>query len=539
MRSLQTWLCRLFLLLVFFSLAQCANRGNPSGGPEDVTPPRLLRASPDNFSTEFDSKVIKLSFDEFIKLNDIQKQLVISPPLKYKPLIQPQGGASKEIIITIKDTLLPNTTYTINFGQSVVDNNESNPLPFLTYVFSTGTYIDSLSLGGIVKDAYNRNADDFISVMLYALDSSFADSTIYTLPPKYITNTLDSTPVFELKNLKEGAYRLIAVKDKGSNNYYDPNDDKIGFVEDTIVLPTDSLYVLSLFEEEPEYYSAVPSFAAKNKIIFGYKGKADEIKINTLSPLPDSVRTLIRKNPETDTLNYWITKNSLDSILFTVEHLPTQKIDSYTVRTRKLDLDSLLLTPSSRGPLTPEGQFYLQGTTPIVEVDTSLIKFQVSDSLPQPYSIRLDSTENKIWFDFPVEPNSGYNLEIYPSAITDFFGMVNDSLEYRLKSDSYADYGNMTILVKGNVQYPILVELLDKNGNMVQQQYNTEEKPLEFRLLDPGNYGIRVIFDENGNGKWDTGNYKELRQAEPVKYYPQMIEIRANWEREEVFTLSN
>jgi len=97
----------------------------------------------------------------------------------------------------------------------------------------------------------------------------------------------------------------------------------------------------------------------------------------------------------------------------------------------------------------------------------------------------------------------------------------------------------MTILVKGNVQYPILVELLDKNGNMVQQQYNTEEKPLEFRLLDPGNYGIRVIFDENGNGKWDTGNYKELRQAEPVKYYPQMIEIRANWEREEVFTLSN
>lgn len=539
MQSVQTWLCRLFLVLILCAFVQCANRGNPSGGPKDITPPQLLRATPDNFSTEFKGNTIKLSFDEFVKLNDIQKQLVISPPLKYRPEVLPQGGASKEIEITIKDTLLENTTYTINFGQSIVDNNEGNPLSFLTYVFSTGSYLDSLTLGGIVKDARNRKPDDFISVMLYALDSSFADSTIYTLPPKYITNTLDSTPLFELRNLKAGSYRLIGVKDRASNNFYDPNADKIGFVQDTVVLPSDSLYLLSLFEEEPNYYSGVPSLASGNKIIFGYRGKAEDIRINTLTSIPDSVQTLIRKNPETDTLNYWITKNSLDSLEFTVEHLPTQQIDSYTVRMRKLDLDSLVISGSTRGPIPPEGKFYLQSTTPITKVDTSLIDIQISDSLPQSYRMRLDSLENKIWLDFPVESNSAYDVEILPEAITDFFGMTNDSLQFKLRSDSYADYGTLRILVNGAVSYPIIVELLDKNGEVMRSEYLREEKQVEFRLLQPANYGVRVVFDENENGQWDTGNYKELRQAEPVKYYPQLIEIRANWEREEVFTLTN
>ena len=539
MQSVQTWLCRIFLLFVICAFVQCANRGNPTGGPKDITPPQLLRANPDNFSTEFKGNTIQLTFDEFVKLNDIQKQLVISPPLKYRPEISPQGGSSKEIEITFKDTLLENTTYTINFGQAIVDNNEGNPLPFLTYVFSTGTYLDSLTLGGIVKDAQNRKPDDFISVMLYALDSAFADSTIYSLPPKYITNTLDSTPVFELKNLKAGSYRLLAVKDKASNNFYDPDNDKIGFVHDTVVLPTDSLYLLNMFKEEPRYFSGVPSLAASNKIIFGYRGKAENIRINTLTPLPDSVRTLVRKNVETDTLNYWITAHSLDSLQFTVEHLPTQQIDSYTVRTRRLDLDSLVISASSRGAIPPEGKFYLQGTTPISKVDTSMIRVQVSDSLRQAYDMRLDSLQNKIWLDFPVEANTSYRVELYPEAITDFFGMTNDSLEFRLKSDSYADYGNMRLNINGAVNYPILVELLDKNGKVVNSQYNKFQQQVEFSLLQPGNYGVRVIFDENGNGKWDTGNYKEMRQPEPVKYYPQMIEIRANWEREEVFTLTN
>src|SRR5690606_21541307 len=140
-----------------------------------------------------------------------------------------------------------NTTYTINFGQSIVDNNEGNPNRFLSYVFSTGDYLDSLSLSGAVKDAFDRKADPFISVMLYALDSTFTDSTIYKEPPLYISNTGDSLPLFELKHLKGGQYRLIGLLDKNRNNMFDQRLDKIGFVEDTISLPTDSIYLLNLF----------------------------------------------------------------------------------------------------------------------------------------------------------------------------------------------------------------------------------------------------------------------------------------------------
>ena len=218
----------IFIILSITAFYQCARKGSPTGGPKDVTPPVLIRAEPENMSVNFKGNKIRLYFDELVKLEKVQEQLIVSPPLKYQPLLSPQGGANKFVEITIQDTLLENTTYTINFGQSVVDNNEGNPYPFLTYVFSTGDYIDSLELKGVVKDAFEKEADNFISVMLYNIDSSYTDSTIYKRPPNYITNTLDSSIVFTLKNLKEGTYALFAIKDQAKNNVFDQNTDKIG-----------------------------------------------------------------------------------------------------------------------------------------------------------------------------------------------------------------------------------------------------------------------------------------------------------------------
>src|SRR5690606_35399541 len=250
---------------------------------------------PQNFSIGFTAKKIRLYFDELIKLEDVQNQLVVSPPFKHPPEIIPQGYPSKYIEILIKDTLRENTTYTINFGQSIVDNNEGNPNPFLSYVFSTGDYLDSLSLSGAVKDAFNRRADPFISVMLYEMDSTFTDSIIYREPPLYISNTGDSLPLFELNYLKAGQYMLIGLKDGNRNNMFDQRLDKIGFVQDTISLPTDSIYLLNLFLEQPDYSAAVPSYVAKNRIIFGYTGDPSDMQIEPLIPLPDSVRTRILK----------------------------------------------------------------------------------------------------------------------------------------------------------------------------------------------------------------------------------------------------
>ena len=195
---LRRLLAYLFLFFAVFSLFQCGRKGTPSGGIKDIIPPKLKYAEPPNLSVDFKAKKIRLYFDEYIKLNKIQEQLIVSPPLKYTPVITPAGTASKVIEILIKDTLQENTTYTINFGQSIVDNNEGNPNSFLTYVFSTGSYIDSLSLKGVVEDASNKKAETFISVMLYEIDSTYNDSTVYKRPPNYITNTLDSTILFDL-----------------------------------------------------------------------------------------------------------------------------------------------------------------------------------------------------------------------------------------------------------------------------------------------------------------------------------------------------
>ncbi|WP_298996610.1 Ig-like domain-containing protein [Flagellimonas sp. S174] len=539
MVHLKKYLSFFFILWLGLVLWQCARRGNPTGGPEDVTPPELIRTVPENFSTEFKSKTIRLYFDEYIKLEDVQNQLIISPPLKNAPEIKPQGGVSKYVEVIIKDTLSENTTYTFNFGQSIVDNNEGNPNSFLTYVFSTGTYIDSLTLSGAVKDAYDRKAEEFISVMLYELDTAFTDSTVFKKPPNYISNTLDSLPIFELKNLKAGKYKLIALKDINKNNLFDQRQDKIGFIEDTITVPSDSIYLLNLFKEIPDYTPSVPSYVAKNRIIFGYQGVQEEISIESLTDLPDSVRTTILKERETDTLNYWLTPTDLDSIIFMVSNKVLDQKDTFTVKTRKLGLDSLKLTNSTSSKLGFEEIFSLLANTPIRAVDTSNIEAFLNDSLPYNYSYALDSIKNQINFEFEKEANQSYTFNLYPGAVTDFFGIENDSLSFKFSTGSYADYGNLRVNISGTVKYPMIVQLTDEQGETQRETISEVPGPIEFNNLEPARYMIRVIFDDNANGIWDTGNYLKKIQPEKVSYYPDVIEVRANWELEQSFIITD
>lgn len=529
----------LFLFLLVTALWQCARRGNPTGGPKDIAPPVLIKAEPENMTINFKSDKIRLYFDEFVKLEDIQNQLIVSPPLKYIPEITPQGGASKYVEVKIKDTLKANTTYTFNFGQSIVDNNEGNPNSFLTYVFSTGDYIDSLEASGVVRDAFNRKADEFISIMLYEIDSAYTDSTLYQKPPNYITNTLDSTVIFTLKNLKEGKYVMFAIKDESKNNIFDQNTDKVAFLQDTISLPTDSTYLLTLFKEIPDYKISVPSFVAKNRISFGYYGDGSNIDIEPLTVLPDSVKTTILKERGKDTLNYWFTPTDIDSIVFTITNEKMKLIDTFTVKSRKVDLDSLIFIPNQRGSLSFNDPFYIAANIPLVQIDSSKVTMINKDSTAVDFTIILDSVTNKVDFDFIVEPNENYILDLVPGAITGFFGATNDTLSYRLSTKSLADYGNLSISLEGNVTYPLIVQLTDEKGKIEQEIISKEAQVFEFNTIDPSNYLVRIIFDSNGNGKWDTGSYLKKIQPEKVSYFPGVIEIRANWEKIETFRLTN
>ncbi|TLF46724.1 Ig-like domain-containing protein [Maribacter aurantiacus] len=530
----------IFILLSITAFYQCARKGTPTGGPKDVTPPVLLRAVPENMSTNFEGKKIRLYFDELVKLEKVQEQLIVSPPLKYQPLLSPQGGANKFVEIVIQDTLKENTTYTINFGQSIVDNNEGNPNPFLTYVFSTGDYIDSLELQGVVKDAFNKEADDFISVMLYSIDSSYTDSTVYKRPPNYITNTLDSTIIFNLKNLKEGTYALFAIKDQTKNNVFDQNTDKIGFIKDTVRLPTDSIYLLNLFREVPDYGIAVPTYAAKNKISFGYYGDGKDIELNTISPIPDTVKTKILKERDKDTLNFWFTPYDMDSLLFTVKNERLKLIDTFKVKSRKVGIDSLKLTPSRTGTLNFGERFSLLANTPIESLDTTKIEVFKQDTLQVIHTAVLDSLENQVNIEFKVDANEKYKVQMIPGAIVDFFGTTNDSINFVLNTKSYADYGNLSVNLTGeSIEYPVILELTNEKGEVQRTQIATEPKVFEFNHISPGKYLIRAIFDTNNNGQWDTGNYLKRIQPEKVSYYPTTIEMRANWIENITFTILN
>lgn len=529
-----------FLLLIATALVQCARRGNPTGGPKDVEPPKLEKAEPANMTINFKAKRIRLYFNEFIKLQDVQDQLIVSPPLKYTPDITPQGGASKYVEIKFKDTLKENTTYTLNFGQSITDNNEGNPFSLFTYVFSTGDYIDSLQVLGAVKDAFNKKVDEFISVMLYEIDSAYTDSTIYEKPPYYITNTLDSAVIFTLSNLKAGKYAIFGVKDAGKNNIFDQNSDKIAFVNDTVTIPTDSTYLLNLFKEIPNYSAVVPTFEAKNRISFGYYGTADSVVIEPFLPLHDSVKTKIIKERGKDTLNFWFTPTEVDSMVFTVTNEKLKVIDTFTVKQRKVGVDSLRLTPNQTGTLDFNEPYRIAANTPLVAVDSSFITLLDQDSTQVNFAIALDTLQNRVDFDFSVEPNQNYLMDLLPGAITDFFGQTNDTLKVSLNTQSYADFGNLSFtIVTDSLNYPLVVQLTDAKGATQREIYAEKPKVFEFNYLKPANYFARIIIDANGNRKWDTGNYLKRIQPERVIHYPDTIEVRANWEFPLTFTLRN
>ncbi len=334
-----------FILILFISflLANCANRGTPTGGDKDITPPVITKSIPENYSVNFNAKEIKIYFDEYIKIKDLQKQLIISPPMDPEPEITPLGSASKYITIKIFDTLQPNTTYAFNFGESIVDNNEENPYPYYRYVFSTGDFIDSLSVKGTIIDAVNRKPDEFVSVLLYDIDSTFTDSIIYKQKPKYITNTLDSTTTFKLENLKAGNYLMIALKEENNNYTFQQKTDKIGFLKDfiTVSADTSTMHTLKLFNEEIDFKATRPKLISGNKIAFGYEGDYKNMKINLLSDKPNNYESKITKDQKTDTLLYWYKpKFEADSLLFEISNYSYK--DTLTVKLKELEKDSLV-----------------------------------------------------------------------------------------------------------------------------------------------------------------------------------------------------
>lgn len=524
------------LIFTLLLLTNCAKRGTITGGPKDTIAPKITGSYPKNFSTNFKGKDIKIDFNELIKVKDISKQLIISPPMKKQPIIVPQGSASKFISIRILDTLKENTTYSFNFGQSISDNNEGNPYSQFKYIFSTGSYIDSLTVVGKIKDAYADKPDNFVSVMLYDAEK-FTDSTVFKEAPLYVTNTLDSLKYFSLENLKEGKYRIIALKDKSGNNKFDPKSDKIGFLDEVITLPTTTMYQLELFAEKPAYKAEKLTQESNNKLFFGFEGNGKETKVTGKSNGNEIPLRLTKfTGKEKDTLQIFFPLSVKDSAQITIKNGAYYK--EFTTRIKDLkEADSLKIANKTGNTLLFRDTFKLSTKTPLNTIDESKIFIRKKDSTFVNFKYKYDEFNQEISFDFVKEEAQKYTIEILPGAIKDFYEKENDSLNYTFNTQLLSDYGNLRVNLVGAKRFPLILEVLDESGTVFYSKSSTKETTFDFETIEPKSYKLRVIYDDNGNGEWDTGNYLAKKQAEEIIYFAKKIDVRANWDVEQEFGL--
>lgn len=526
----------IFLLLFSLSFIDCAKRGFPEGGPRDTIPPVIVRSIPENYSTQFTGNEIRIHFDEYIKLKNLQQQLIISPPLDNQPIIEPFNTA-RFIRIVIDDTLRENTTYSFNFGNSIVDNNEENPFEFFKYVFSTGSYIDSLSVVGSISDAKKRKPEENIIVMLYQVNEQFSDSIIYNEKPYYVASTQGDPGFFSIENIKDGKYLLVALKDNNNNYTFQPSVDKIGFVEGFVNVPTDETYHLTMFKEIPNYRFVRATSLNSQKIQFGYEGVGDSIKVELISDVDSGFRHTLLREPKKDTLYYWFNqKFERDSLFFKVTN--REIIDTVSVRLSRTPADSLRLLALKTGVITFDETVEISANTPIKNINKEKIEIIDKDSTAINFNMQFNELYNKISLDFEKEERQTYTITFLPEAVTDFFGIVNDTTAFRNTTRTVADYGFLSLNLVNPKSYPIIIQLVTEREEVRKEIYAVEDNTtFYFENITPGNYYVRIIYDENANGKWDTGNFLKRKQPEEVIYFPRLLDIRANWTLNETFVL--
>lgn len=533
---------RLTILSAVLAFAcACASRGTPSGGRADYDPPVPLAYFPENYSTNFQAKKIEVVFDERIKYKDLSKQLVVSPPIQnIIQYIKPTASSpSRTMSIDLSQVeLLPNTTYTLNFGNSVGDNHEGTAIPNFKYVFSTGEKIDSLVVGGIVEDAFAGKFDPKTVIMLYRVDSTFNDSTIFKERPMYFTrlaNERDST--FRIDNISPGTYQLIAMVDDASNMKYDQSKDKIAFFPRYLELkePSDQGYLMRLALARPSYKVYQGVNQQKGLIEVPIAGLEPSDSIFRLSPeLADTARDYYIFSPERDTLRYWFTGDEKDSILFLVKHngAITDTINAKIRKPAEVEFAAQIATKN----LDLNQSVFIRTNKPIDRIDTSMFFLADKDSIPRPFTLSLDSANlAQVEMKFRTAPDNNYHIMVLPAALTSILGEnPKDTLITALKTKTNDDYGKLKIRPVSFKQFPVIFQMVSPDGKTVYKEAvcGKSGDDVSFDLISPASYHIRAILDANGNGRWDTVDYLKKQQPERIIYMDKPVNIRAMWEEE-------
>lgn len=522
---------RFFLFCLLFIVSSCAIQVAPTGGEKDETAPTVKISTPENYSTRFSGRDIRISFDEFIALKELGNQFVVSPPLKYQPDIKVK---KKTLEIHIEDTLLRNTTYTMNFGSAITDIREGNAVEEFQYVFATGDVIDSLKISGKVENSYDKKTEKGIFVMLYrGTDDSIP---LKTLPDYFAKTTADGS--FEVKNVSPGNYRIFALKDNNSNYLFDNNDEVIAFDPEPVEAGK-SKRTLSLFKEtrkqqllksgsdEPGRATIIYTLPIRNeKIIF--LSDTSAMKIHSMS-----------FSGKKDTLTFWYRNIQSDSLNFILQH--ELGIDTITIRLKQFDpkaKSKSLPTLSTQFNSKSEPSLELNKPLQLIfnhPVDSfhfsNITVTEDSLPVPNPKIFFSDSLKKNLIIDFPKKDKTKYTVFVPASAFKDIFGWRNDTLKLNFLTRSVADYGTMAIVLKASAaKNNFILQLIDEKETIYRQSIIHSDTTINYDFLDPKSYRLKIIEDLNNNNEWDTGNYLQHKQPERVFYYKESLTVRANWD---------
>lgn len=457
--------CLLFLMASVLTLFSggCAQIGMPTGGPKDTTAPLMVKANPANEQLNFTGNKITFSFDEYIELQDVQSNLLVAPFPKTMPSV---NSNLKTVTVKLKDTLKPNTTYSIDFGNAIKDVNEGNVYKDFVYTFSTGAYIDSLELSGKMMLAESGKTDSTLLALLYR---DAPDSAVSNRKPDYISR-IKGDGSFLFTHLPSGNFKLYALKDGDGNKYYNSKTELFAFHTEDINLPQNGkpVTIYAYAEEKPaENKTTTPEKKQAEKKL-RYSTNLTGMRQDLLNPFEISFNTPIRK---------------FDSTAFYLTDTSFNKVNGVT-----LTFDS---------------------TRKILSVNT---KWQ---------------PEMPLIFILPQE------------AIDDSSGNTlakSDTLRLYVKSTT--EYGSVTLRFK-NLDFNRKPVLLFTDGTNIRFSYPLTGNEWTNKLFPPGDYEIRILYDGNGNGKWDPGHYADKLQPEKVISFPQKLTVKADWENERDIDIGN
>ena len=449
-----TWI----VVIIVTGGSGCAQIGAPTGGPKDSIPPRLLKASPAQHSTNFKGNKITLSFDEYVVLEDVPNNVIVSPLQKNNPVIDYK---LKTVTVKLKDSLLPNTTYSINFGNAIKDNNEGNPIKNFTYVFSTGNSIDSLQQSGKVIIAETGKTDSLLIAMLYR---NADDSAVQKRKPDYIAK-LKGDGSFVFNNLSAGNYKIYALKDGDGGRTYNSKTELFAFADHDITVGANNAPITLYASAEEKENRSLPGIG-------------------------------LAKTPVPKVFRYTTPITSLEQELQDPLEL------TFNRSVKKFAAEKIILTDTNYKPITP-------------------VQFSI------------DSSKRKIMLSVNWQEGTKYRLIINSGAVTDSAGNnlpKSDTIRFTTKKVS--DYGNV-VLRFSNLdlsKYPVLQLVV---GDEVKFAYPLTTTEWTKKTFKPGEYEMRILFDENGNAKWDPGHYSKKIQPEKAITLPQKLSVKANWDNEQ------